>query len=328
MSTYPSDQRRHSEDIAAAEPRVVVAELVPEFSWQRIPDRPLRPRRIVLPLVLFVATCLSTLWAGWIEAVRGADLDAMALGNLLRFGLVEGLKYAVPLMTILVFHEMGHFLQARRYGIPASLPYFIPMPISPIGTFGAVISMSARMGHRRALFDIGITGPLAGLFPTLVFCVLGLQWSEAVPAKAAPDGTAVGVPLVFSYLAEAVGPSRSPGDIIVLHPMAFAGWVGLLITSINLFPIGQLDGGHVLYALLRERAGAVASLLLVVAMVAVLWYRLFGWMLMLLLLIMMGPKHPPTADDDEPLGLVRHLLGWATLAMMPLGFTPTPFLIE
>lgn len=326
MSTDSFDQRRGTEPNPWEGP-VVVAEVVPEFSWERLPQRPLRPRRIALPLLLFVATCLSTLWAGWIEAVRGVDPASAALGELLRYGLIEGAKYALPLMTILVFHEMGHFLQARRYGVPASLPYFIPMPISPIGTFGAVISMSARMGHRRALFDIGITGPLAGLMPTMGFCIVGLQWSEAIPLRAAPDGTAVGVPLLFSYLADSFGPARSPGDVLVLHPMAFAGWVGLLITSINLFPIGQLDGGHVLYALLRERAGAIASLLLLGAMVAVIWYRLFGWMLMLLLLMMMGPQHPPTADDAEPLGVGRHLLGWATLALMPLGFTPTPFLI-
>jgi membrane-associated protease RseP (regulator of RpoE activity) len=325
MSTYPWDERRRVEEDAAGEPEIVVDEVVPELRWERMPYRPIRRRRVWLPAALFVATCLSTLLAGSRDVLLGFDWATQGLAAGLGHALVQGLLYAVPLMTILIFHEMGHFLQARRYGVPASYPYFIPMPVSPIGTFGAVIAMGARMGHRRALFDIGITGPLAGLVPTLVFCVVGLQLSEIGPVVRVPGEPILGAPPLFAYIADQMLGPRGPGEAVHLHPMAFAGWVGLLITSINLFPVGQLDGGHVLYALLRERAHRVASLLMLAAIAAVIYYGLWIWTLMLALLMMMGPAHPPTADDDEPLGLGRHALGWATLAFLPLGFTPVPF---
>ena len=152
-------------------------------------------------------------------------------------------------MTILLCHEMGHFLQAQRYGVYASLPFFIPVPVQPFGTMGAVIVMEPRVGHRRALFDIGITGPLAGLVPTLVFLVIGLQHSTfAMPGK-----ESYGDPLLVRFLANWILGPTPAGLAIVVDPMAFAGWVGLFITSLNLIPIGQLDGGHVLYALLRRR---------------------------------------------------------------------------
>jgi len=244
----------------------------------------------------------------------------------------EGVVYAASLMTILICHEAGHFFQARRYGVYASFPYFIPMPFSPIGTMGAVIAMEAHTGDRKALFDIGITGPLAGLVPTLVFSILGLQLSEKIPIS--ETGTALGEPLIFKLLSWQIVGTLPEGQEILLHPMAYAGWVGLLITALNLFPIGQLDGGHVLYGLLRTKAHAVATLVLFGATAAVFLGtallgdpRLMGWTLMLLLLYLMGPRHPPTADDNVPLGFWRHVLGWLTLAFLPLGFTPIPFLM-
>jgi membrane-associated protease RseP (regulator of RpoE activity) len=237
---------------------------------------------------------------------------------------VYGLRYAVPVMTILVCHEMGHFIQAHRYGVYASLPYFIPMPFSPLGTLGAVIAMEPRMGRRKALFDIGITGPLAGLVPTFIFLIVGLHYSTF--AEPSHGDFAVGAPPLFSFLADWIVGQLPAGRVLRIDPMAFAGWVGLLITSLNLIPIGQLDGGHVLYALLRQKANKVASFLLLLAVffVALNFRELGGWMLMLLLLIIMGPVHPPTADDTEPLGLGRIVLGWVTLAFIVVGFTPTP----
>ncbi len=212
----------------------------------------MRPRRRWrLPLLLFVATCLSTLEAG------GADVT---LGEHWWADLLMGFRYAVPVMTILICHEMGHFIQAHRYGVYASLPYFIPMPLSPLGTLGAVIAMEPRVGHRRALFDIGITGPLAGLVPTLIFLVVGLQHSRlGIPSG---HGMFYGDPLLFQFLAHCILGPIPQSYQVVADPMAFAGWVGLLVTSLNLIPIGQLDGGHILYALLRKKAHKVASLLL------------------------------------------------------------------
>jgi membrane-associated protease RseP (regulator of RpoE activity) len=238
--------------------------------------------------------------------------------------MLSGLRYAVPVMVILICHEMGHFIQAYRYGVYASFPYFIPMPFSPLGTLGAVIAMEPRMGHRRALFDIGITGPLAGLVPTLIFLVIGLQHSTfGLPSQ---EEIVYGSPLLFQFFANWILGPTPKGYGIIEDPMAFAGWVGLLVTSLNLIPIGQLDGGHILYAILRRKAHKVATLLLFSALFLVVWQweSLGNWSLMLVLLILIGPIHPPTADDDEPLGIGRMILGWLTLAFIVVGFTPMP----
>ena len=285
---------------SGGEPRrqseVILAEVVPPS--EQISPPAMRRRRWRLPLFLFVAACLSTV-------------------------LIGGYLYGAALMTILVCHEAGHFIQTRRYRVPASLPFFLPLPLPPIGTLGAVIGMDARISDRRALFDIGITGPLAGLVPTLICCVVGLQLSEIVPYRG--GGMAVGSPLIFDAMVWMTFGPIPAGLTANLHPIAYAGWVGLLITALNLMPIGQLDGGHILYGLLRSRAHTVASLVLMSAMAAVLLFGLWGWSLMLFLLILMGPKHPPTANDNTPLGPVRIALGWLTLAFVPLGFTPIPF---
>lgn len=258
------------------------------------------PRRTV-PLLLFLATCASTYFVG-------------------------GLAFSVALMLTLTCHELGHYLQARRYGVPASLPYFLPMPLTVIGTLGAVIAMHPGMGNRRSLFDIAISGPLAGLVPALVFSAIGLALSEVSPAG--QGFLALGEPLLFQGLAYAIVGPLPEGMEIYLHPLGYAGWVGIFITALNLIPIGQLDGGHVLYALVRGKARVVASGLLIAAAVAVVAFGYWGWTLMLLLLLVMGPIHPPTADDSVPLGPIRTGLGWSALAFVSIGFTPTPFIIS
>jgi len=285
----------------------------PRESQQYYP--PPRRRRVLRPLVLFVLTCLSVYYVGG----GGPSADAW--------------KYAVALMTILICHEAGHFLQALRYRVYASFPYFIPMPLPPIGTLGAVIAMDARAGDRKALFDIGITGPLAGLVPTLLFTILGLQQSKVVALPPVmPPGTMVfGDSILFRFLVEWTRGQIPPGFDVMLHPWAMAGWVGLLITSLNLMPIGQLDGGHILYGLLRRKAHTVAWVMVVaaaasIAVGAVVFHRyeLLGWVLMLTFVVALGPRHPPTANDDVPLGIVRTVLGWLCLAFVPLAFTPIP----
>ena len=268
-----------------------------------IPQQPIDPRRtrrIRLPVLLFVATCLSTWMSG-------------------------GLAFSLALMTTLLAHELGHYLQARRYGVPASLPYFIPMPLSPIGTMGAVIVMQPGGGNRRTLFDIAVSGPLAGLVPALLFSIIGLHWSEVVVVNDHQFGMTLGEPILFKLLTYLTLGPLADGQDIALHPVAFAGWVGIFITALNLIPIGQLDGGHILYSLLLRRAHLIAQLLLVAAMVAVIVWGYWGWTLMIFLLMLMGPVHPPTANDYMPLGTARTVLGWASLLFVPLGFTPVPF---
>lgn len=285
------------------EPRT--SNLPPWPGWADDPPAPPPPppRRVALPAALFVATCLSTY-------------------------LVGGPAFAATLMSILLCHELGHFLQAVRYGVPASYPYFLPMPISPIGTMGAVIAMRPGIGDRKALFDIAVTGPLAGLVPALVASWIGLRWSEVTSL---PDDGAVltlGEPLAFRAMSALAFGDLPEGQDVLLHPVAFAGWVGLFITALNLVPIGQLDGGHILYALLRRRAHVVAQGLLVGAVVAVLTFGYWGWILMLGLLWWMGARHPPTADDTVPLGRGRRFLGWACFVVLVVGFTPEPFALS
>ncbi len=294
MSSYPDTQ--HHRPAHGDPENPLLAEVVPTDVEE------VEPRQIpLMPILLFLFTCYST------YTVEDG-----------------GLAYAVAIMGILLCHEFGHYLQARRYGVPASLPYFIPMPISPIGTMGAVIAMRGHMGDRKALFDIGITGPLAGLVPALICTVVGLRMSSIV--EVVPDGDYLGAPLLFLWLSDLLLDPLGPGQAIDLHPIAFAGWVGVFITALNLIPIGQLDGGHVLYALLRKKAHPVATVLLVGAMLGVVLTGNYGWLLMIALLWLMGPNHPPTANDDIPLGTGRTILGWLTLCFMFIGFTPTPFM--
>jgi membrane-associated protease RseP (regulator of RpoE activity) len=262
----------------------------------------LPPRKIAVPVVLFVATCVST----W---------------------LVGGPAFSLALMTTLTAHELGHYFQAKRYGVPASLPYFIPMPLTPVGTMGAVILMKPGLGDRRTLFDIAITGPLAGMIPAVCFSILGLRWSQVVEITDQTSGLKLGEPLLFQWMAYLSFGNLPEGHDIVLHPVGFAGWVGLFITALNLIPIGQLDGGHILYALLLRRAHLFARGLLVAAIIAVVIWGYWGWTLMILLLLVMGAIHPATANDDVPLGNGRAVLGWGCLLFVLVGFTPVPFYI-
>lgn len=336
-SNSPDNEYLTSETGPAGPDSIILAEAVPEAEQRRASGPRRQGRAGQLPLVLFVLTCASTFLAGsgplfsqGLIFLQTGHLSQGVTPQMLWSWLFQGLCYAVPVMTILICHEMGHFLQAKRYGVPASLPFFIPMPLSPIGTMGAVIGMSSNMGDRRALFDIGITGPLAGLIPTLIFCVVGLHWSEVYTVTGGHSGgIPLGDPLLMRFLVWLIFGSLPEGHDVMLHPMAFAAWVGLLVTSLNLIPIGQLDGGHVLYALLRKKAHRIASFLLMAAGVAVVVgavvYGYPAWVLMVVLLFIMGPIHPPTANDDVPLGAFRVVLGWLTLAFIFIGFTPTPF---
>jgi membrane-associated protease RseP (regulator of RpoE activity) len=296
----------------------IVDEYVPVELVDETPPPPPPPARRPAwphwPLFLFVATCCSTFVAGLydFQSFTGA------------------VQFSLAVMTILVCHEAGHFVQAMRYGVPASLPFFIPMPLPPIGTMGAVIAMSARTPNRRALFDIGISGPLAGLVPTLIFSYWGMHvpaYDASIRLFAHDDvpGQTLGWPLLLQMLAHWIKGLPFGTMPTFVHPFLLAAWVGLLITSLNLFPIGQLDGGHVLYAILKRKAHAVAIAVLAGAIAAVIMchhYR--SWSLMLALLMFMGPRHPPTSDDESPLGYPRVILGWLTLAFLVLGFCPNP----
>ncbi|MBO7725894.1 MAG: site-2 protease family protein [Thermoguttaceae bacterium] len=273
------------------------------------PSSPEPRRRVFLPILMYVLTWISTTWVGSLYA-GGSFLS--------------GLWFSVPLLIILTCHEMGHFLQARRYGVRSSFPWFIPVPFPPFGTMGAVITLDRRIPNIRALFDIGITGPLAGLAPTLVFLVIGVAFSSVAEVTPGPGTLIFGEPLLFRWVSALFFDRSAPSVDLVLHPIGMAAWTGLFITSLNLFPIGQLDGGHVFYALLKRRARPAVRILFVLVVAAVVLTGAWQWALMLALVALLGIHHPPTADDAMPLGKGRTILGWLTLAFLLIGFTPNP----
>ena len=274
------------------------------------PRRPSAKKLWPAAALFFFLTFASTTYVGQIYA---------------RGGLAGGLMFSVPLMTILLCHELGHYLQTRRYGVFSTPPYFIPIPYPPFGTFGAVIQMDARIPNRRALFDIGISGPLAGLVPTFLFLAVGLSLSSCVGCEDAPRQLfRFGEPLILRWLSRLVIERPADGGVLILHPIATAAWTGLFITTLNLFPLSQLDGGHVFYALTGRAARRWMLLIYLVIVAAVIVFHQWQWIVMLLILCFLGIFHPATADDRRPIGLGRTLLGWLVLAFLPIGFTPSP----
>lgn len=240
--------------------------------------------------------------------------------------LVGGFLYSLAIMTILLSHELGHYLMSRRYGIPSTLPFFIPLPLPPFGTFGAVIKMKGVVVNKKALFDVGVAGPVCGFVVALPFIVAGIRMSAVTPLSGIPAGSymELGDPLLFRIF-EALFVGEIPkGYDLVLHPFAYAGWVGLFVTSLNLLPVGQLDGGHVVYAVFGEKSkwvyrGVIAGL----GMLAV--FMNIGWLTLVILLIIFGRSHPRPFDDETGLDRSRKKLAVVTLIIFILSFIPAPF---
>jgi len=298
------------------------------------------PHRWWLHGLLFFATCATTFYAG-----------SFSGGELLSFS--DGLMYMSAIMGILLVHELGHYTAARLHRVDASLPYFLPVPLPPIGTFGAVIRMRRPPDSRASLLDIGAAGPLAGMLVAVPVCFIGLVLSSVKPLADLPAGAIMeGNSLLYQALKWLAHPELGPAQDVFLHPLAWAGWIGLLVTSLNLLPAGQLDGGHVLYALLgRDRHLAVgrwvrravlvmgltglACQALLLYNPAVDWLSargldgvvlrgggMFGWLVWALLLRFVGRDHPPVEDEDTPLSRSRRIVGWLALAVLVLTFMP------
>jgi len=293
-------------------------------------DFTLRPqRRVMLPLMLFIATCASTFWVGvthW-DPMRPEYSRTWAhVGAVIQQNWDYGLAYMGAVLAILLTHEMGHFLQTVKYGIPASYPLCIPIPFNPIGTMGAVIGMDGARADRRQIFDIGIAGPLAGLgvaFPVLWQGIKYLDLSR--PPE--PGEIEFYLPLVAQWMLQWAHPHATwVGEKWVslseLNPYFMAGWVGMLITGLNMLPISQLDGGHTMYALFLDRAHSFARLFISFAILYVVINldEAVLWTPMLLLVIFLGIHHPPTRNDNMPLGPLRWTIGLASLAIPILCF--------
>lgn len=272
-------------------------------------------RGAVVPAALFALTLLSTLFAGALQ--RGFPPDAILARPSL---LAAGLPYSLTLLLILGAHEMGHYVAARRWGMAASLPWFLPAP-SLLGTFGAIIRMRGRIRNRNALMDVAVSGPLAGVAVAAPAVAVGLALSARVPEGGA-GGVRLGTPLLFDGVAWLVHGPIPPGQDILLHPVAFAGWCGLLVTSLNLMPAGQLDGGHIAYALLGRR-GARASIVVGLVLLGMgYWWP--GWIFWGALKLLWGGRHPPLAEEGAPLARARRFWGLGCMMLLALTFTLAP----
>jgi membrane-associated protease RseP (regulator of RpoE activity) len=247
--------------------------------------------------------------------------------------IAQGAMFSGALLSILAAHEAGHYVACRRYGVDATLPFFIPAPpLFLAGTFGAFIKIKSPIPSRRALFDIGVAGPLAGFAVALPVALLGLLTAEPAPPHAIEPGQSLiifGDPLLMQLIGRAVG----SGLNIQINPLYFAAWIGLLVTSLNLMPVGQLDGGHATYALFGKRLHAWVGRVAFVAAatLAVLgwvWYSSpSGFLYAVLLAVLLRVRHPQLLDEREPLGAGRAAVAVVTLAVYVLSFLPFPIKI-
>lgn len=239
--------------------------------------------------------------------------------------LIGGFIYSLAILSILVAHETGHYVASRKYGVPSSLPYFIPFPLPPFGTLGAVIRTKGTIPNRQALFDIGSWGPLCGLALAIPAVVVGFFLSKVVDVSQGAEQTmSLGNSPLLSLLQWICLGNLPPGTDVVFHPLAYAGWVGLFITSLNLLPVGQLDGGHIIYALFGRRSKIIFRLTLLAISLICLIYNL-GWLLLVIILFFIGFKHPPPLDDLTPLDWRRKVVGALVFVIFFTAFMPIPF---
>jgi len=291
---------------------------------------PVKGRPEWVNISLFIITIFTTMLSGSLLFIEESNLTAgEIIGEMLSpANLFNGLIFfSIPLMAILGIHELGHYFASRRHGVAASLPFFIPLPpnpILPLGTMGAVISMREPIPDRRTLLDIGVAGPIAGFIVSIPVLLIGLALSSIVSLSELPQGSVMLgdnlLIVIFSKLMFNV-PS---GYTISLHPTALAGWVGLLVTAINLLPAGQLDGGHVARAVLREKHRYI-SFATIIALAAMSFMGIGNWLFMLLLLVfLLGTEHPPALNEYISLDTKRKILALIALLIFILSFTPMP----
>jgi len=289
-----------------------------------------RPRhRYWLHALLFLLTLLSTtvVGAGFAQSFA-LNLPSSFDGDLHGYirmwrqpsFLLQGLPFSLTLLTILMAHEMGHFLAARYYDVDVSLPYFLPAP-TLIGTMGAFIRIRSAIFSKRALFDIGIAGPIAGFVVLLAPLAVGLSLSKVSPGAVHNSDLIFGSPLLLQLFERIAFPGVRVEDIY-LHPVARAAWVGLLATALNLLPIGQLDGGHILYAFAGEKTRWL-SRFFVALLIPMGFFFAYSWLLWAVLLFFFGMRHP-VIYDPYPIGRARTWLGIAALIILILSFTLSP----
>lgn len=273
-------------------------------------------------LVLLMMTILSLLFVG---AGTQAGVENRDVENFGDIRLLEGWPYALSLMLILGAHELGHYFMARRYRVNATLPYFIPMPFGLFGTLGAFIMLRGAIKNRKVLFDVGAAGPLAGLIFAIPILIIGLATSDIKEIPKDEDIAREGNSLLYAAAKIAVfGRFVPDGDEdVYINQLAMAGWTGLFVTALNLVPLGQLDGGHVIYTLFGRRVRKLYLPVLAIFVTLTVLVSL-SWALWTLLLLLFGWQHPAPLDDVTPLGSRRRLIGYIALIIFVLVFVPNP----
>jgi membrane-associated protease RseP (regulator of RpoE activity) len=274
-----------------------------------------------LNLGLFLLTVASTVIAGaLLEGVNLFENPGLILGDPATV-LKAGLPFSLSILAILLFHEFGHYIAARAHRVRVTLPYFIPAP-TIIGTFGAFIRSKSAFMNRKQLLDVAAAGPLAGLVMAIIVLVIGTGRSTVGPIPDAGSAMFFGDSLLHQFIVYLVKGPLPEGSALMLNSIGFAGWVGLLVTMFNLLPIGQLDGGHIMYALFGKIQKNLAYAAMLGLLVLSYWWT--GWAVWLILTILMRPAHPPTLLDEIPLDRRRRLIGYLSIAAFILCFMPVP----
>jgi len=285
--------------------------------------------RVWVHVLLLVLTFVTTTVMGTAHYASFLSAFGMRPVHFTSGMLWYGLPYSLTILGILGAHEMGHYLACRYYRIDATLPFFIPTPPLPFlltGTFGAVIRIRQPILQKAALFDIGIAGPIAGFVVAVPALFLGMWYSNVMPVPPHMVGLSLGEPLLFKAASHLIwGTPPAPFEVN-MHPVAFAAWFGLLATAFNLFPIAQLDGGHIAYAVFGKRATRItfAGLASAIALTTYSSSWAVWTALIMVMLYIAGPRHPPVLDEDVPLDPARRWLAFAALVMFVLCFTPAP----
>ena len=299
----------------------------PALVWQPSPKF---HDRVWLHVVLFALTIATTTvvgaaqYTGFLDDFRGSAGLPMPFAAL----LVRGLWYSGTILAILGCHELGHYFACRYYDVDASLPFFIPVPFLLTGTMGAFIRIREQIPSKKMLFDIGIAGPIAGFVVAVPALFIGLAMSHVVRLPAdSSNMLELGEPLLFKFAAWLLWGTQPDGYSLNMHPMAFAAWFGMLATALNLFPIGQLDGGHVSYSVLGPRWSTYLTFAMLGVAVGLAFFASswIVWTVMLVAMLMLfGPRHPRVFDEDVPLDRTRLLLAAFAVVMFALCFTPAP----
>jgi len=284
--------------------------------------RPQKKTSNRIHVYLFIATVFTTMAAGSWIATGMNPFESLSV-------FLTGIPFSVSILSILGIHEFAHYFSARYWGISVTLPYFIPAPVLPLGTFGAVIKMKSSIPNRKALVDVGASGPIAGFIAAVIACLIGLHFSEVRPMEQFQDGLGyiLGESLFFKLLSFIVLPDVPDDYVVLLHPIAFAGWIGLFVTALNLLPIGQLDGGHVLFALSPRIHAFIRKLRVpVLLLLGVTFWE--GWYVWAVLSFFFGRAHPYPDRMDADIGIVRKVIAVCAMIIFIGCIMPTPIRID